>query len=538
MSDNIEYADMVPADLSDYDTLSEVLEEDNGRAWDDKVEHALAESKITEGDDMWDRFCSTILTELEGVRGGNYQSTIKGVASKLERERSTNCDQERGPPTVPEPDEPVLWDTVEECVRRNYDQRMLDVVEALCANTLVLSFTNIDNAPMLIIEGASGAGKSTGINFMEGASDELLIRADSITSPAFNSHSSDQEVHGENDLLPEIRHRVLSVSELSKLFSGDVDKVKEFWSTMASVADGDGYVKATGSQGRRGYEGDYMFAFQGATTPLPPVAWNAMGTIGGRVLFHEVVGEYDEAAIRDEFWDHDKEPAQRKSECRQIVSEFLRTKWHEAGGYGGIDWRDTDNWEPDDDVQHAIVKLAHLTAIARTPITTGDSGDWEPQTVEVYHRLRDQFVNLARARALMHGRRRVKMDDMGLIARVALSSMPKRRRPYIRWLLDPDTATERESGFASDDGRASVSDVVEYISGISRDTVLTHLKLLDRLDLLTLTDVGGENETRWLIKKHISGTQEWTEDIENTRFDHVWSIGVPFPEAYFVERDN
>lgn len=533
------YEDVLALEI-EFEQLDHYLEDDPSRVYDEKVETALA-SSYDDGQ-LWAKFEGKWLTnggpELPDVGYNSYVGRISGLSEEMEADEEGDKGETRGPPDIPEPDEPTYWDTVRECVLRNYDQEMLDVVEALCANATVLTLENIDNAPMLFAEGASGAGKSTAISFTEGASDELIIRSDDVTPAAFNSHSTDQEDEGENDLIPEIKHRVLSTSELSKLFSGDPDKIKEFWSTLASVGDGDGYIKSTGAQGRRGYEGDFMFAFQGATTPLGPVAWNAMGTIGGRVLFHEVVGEYGEASIRDSYWEHEKEPSQRKAECKRVVSEFLRTMWHEeTDGYGSVEWRDHDGWEPDESVKNAITKFAHLISLARTPMNRdNETGEWQAKTPEVYHRLVDQLVQLSRARSMIHGRRRVEMEDVGLVARVAMSSMPKKRRPFVRWLMDPETAPDRTSepgGFG--EGKTRVREVTDY-TGKSRDTVIRHLKILDTLDLLTLKDIGEGNDTEWLVSKNVSGDREWSAG-ENTRFDRIWDLGVPFPDAYFIERE-
>ena len=185
--ETINVDEMLPAEI-DYETLKRILEQDSQFAWHDTIKHALAESKITKGDDMYARFVSTMLSDLDGVGYNEYQSAIKETGEELLAERQSDSVEERGPPEVPKPDEPTDWETVQATVLRNYDEQMLDVVEALCANTLVLLFENVSNAPMLFVEGASGAGKTTVIAFMEGTSDELLIRADSITSASFKPY--------------------------------------------------------------------------------------------------------------------------------------------------------------------------------------------------------------------------------------------------------------------------------------------------------------------------------------------------------------
>lgn len=350
------------------------------RAREDDITQALAKSK-KDNDGLWAEFRKEHLTDY--LEWNEYPQYIKDEAEELaenEQDPATFDD----PPPIPEPDEPTYWEDVEDIIVDRYDRQMLDVVEALLANALVLVFENINNAPMLFIEGASGSGKTTAIRMMEPSHrDELLVRMDSLRSASFVSHSTDQDVEGTNDVLPMVKHRLLSVRELSKLFSGDPEKITEFWSELAGVGDGDGNMRATGAQGRRGYRGDYMFAFQGATTPLGPVAWNAMGTIGGRVLFHEALGDYDEAEMREGYWDREGELSERTDECRETVLEFIRTMWHiETDGYASVDWRSHDSWKPEENVQKAIVRFAHLIGLTRTPANREDEVrlDWAPAT--------------------------------------------------------------------------------------------------------------------------------------------------------------
>lgn len=500
------------------------------RAREDDITQALAKSK-KDNDGLWAEFKKEHLTDY--LEWNEYPQYIKDEAEELaenEQDPATFDD----PPPIPEPDEPTYWEDVEDIIVDRYDRQMLDVVEALLANALVLVFENINNAPMLFIEGASGSGKTTAIRMMEPShEDELLVRMDSLTSASFVSHSTDQDVEGTNDVLPMVKHRLLSVRELSKLFSGDPEKITEFWSELAGVGDGDGNMKATGAQGRRGYRGDYMFAFQGATTPLGPVAWNAMGTIGGRVLFHEALGDYDEAEMREGYWDREGELSERTDECRETVLEFIRTMWHiETDGYASVDWRSHDSWKPEENVQKAIVRFAHLIALTRTPANRED-GEWTVGTPESYWRLIDQLTHLCRARALFHGRRQVTIEDISLVARIALSTMPERRRPYVRWLMDPETAPGKDGGVKGE-GTARLNEVVEY-TGKSRQTVKTHLKLLDRLDLLSFWNDGEPNNERWMVSKHVDGDTLYGL-TESERFEHVWDLGVEVPDAYFVER--
>lgn len=287
-----EIESMTALEICEWTTIKEAAEESSDIFFDDEysqVIDALAMSKNSNGK-MWGQ-CKKNLGSVDMDVGYNTViGRIRDRADELEAQaQEKEKEEERGPAEVEEPGEPVTWEMVEEVVLENFGQKMLDNIEALCANATILVFKNVENSPMMFIEGSSGAGKSMVIEAIEDLMNELLVRIDDLTPQSIVSHGGieDDEEEGANDILPLITHRILSIREMGPLFSGNKDEIEEFWSVLAGVGDGDGRIKATGNQGLRGYTGDHMFAFQGATTYLKPHAWNAMGTVGGRILFHE-----------------------------------------------------------------------------------------------------------------------------------------------------------------------------------------------------------------------------------------------------------
>lgn len=529
----------LPEQVANLDTLRELLvdvddpEVAEERAYHGTVKHALANSKITDGDDLWRRFKGRILPDLDEVDYNAYQRAIKEEGERLQEERAERNGKDvlsQGP-DLDDPEEPTGWDEVETVVLDNYGQETLDVLEAVVCNTVCLVFENLDNAPMLFIEGPSGAGKTTIISFTESVQDELVVRVDEVSPASFHSHDPDQAEHelGQQDLLPIIKNRVMSVREMSKLFAGNPDTIREFWSKLANVSDGEGDYRASGTQGLQSYEGDYMFAFQGGTTKLPPVAWNEMGKIGGRVLFHTFIGEHDVSVAKEQFFENETAPTVRKEACQEVTGEFLRTMWNaETDGYGSVDMRDRF-WPVDDEIKNALTLFAQLTSLARVPMNRDQEGNWQRPDPEALWRPLSQYTRMAAARALIHGREEILMDDVELVARLAMSTIPAKRRPYVRWLLDPNTADGSSDSLG--EGEAWLADVVQDVPD-NEETVRNHLKLLDRIDLLQFDDIGESGQSKWRVRKQPSGDYRWSPQ---ERMDHIWELGVPRPERYFEE---
>ena len=449
--------------------------------------------------------------ESDSLNGNDFSAAIKKKTEEIVDSNSSNDVDGQGPPPVEEPDEPVYWEDVEDIALAHFDQHTLNMVEAVCANIVVLTFDNNASCPMLFLEGPSSSKKTTVLQMTEGTVGELVQRVDSITSASFVTHSTDQadDEVGENDLLPMLRHRVLSVREMSTFFSGDADSLREIWSTLASVADGDGFEKATGSQGLRGYSGDYRFAFQGATTPLGPVAWNVMGNIGGRVLFHEAKADHNVSVIKRSVYSDGIPFDQMLGECRKVVSGFLRTVWHQhADGYASVNWESGDDWIPEDEVQNATVLLAKLVSHSRTPANDYSSSGWKVSETEDYWRVTDLIKQISRAAAFMRGSRRVEMKHMELATRVALSTMPAARRPYVRMLIDPET-----------NEKMTTQDVMKY-ADVSKPTAIKYMRLMDQLGIGDLQDIGEGQKSEYLIWK-------------DPEFSNIWTTGLPFPDDYF-----
>src|SRR5262249_42069178 len=117
------------------------------------------------------------------------------------------------------------------------------------------------------------------------------------------------------------------------LFRGPEDALTETFSILAAVLDGHGYISDSGTQGRRGYTGeDYIFAWLGATTPLPTHVWKVMAQLGSRLFFYAMpegtptTDEIAHALTKDTPY---RESVQS---CHAFAGALLRARLTELGG--------------------------------------------------------------------------------------------------------------------------------------------------------------------------------------------------------------
>jgi hypothetical protein len=358
--------------------------------------------------------------------------------------------------------------TTIEDVRRvtceQFDERTWEVLEAELATLATLLIEDVDACTGLIVVGPSSSGKTTALSFLEGL-DELIYRSDDVTPRSFVSHdaSKTEDQLRKVDLLPKIAQKTLLVRDLSTWFAGEQDEVYGRMATMTTLMDGRGYTRDSGSHGGRGYTGsEYRFNFIGASTPLQPRAWAAMGNAGSRFVFHEKRGTSDIEGVVDAVLNGTSYP-EKVRRVREAVTAFVTQLWTDTGGVGSVPM------EPRRDPDIGVV-LGYLAEVIRHARAQQSAGSVHRENA---FRLVSMLNTLAQGRALLYGRRYIEVDDLNLCARIALSTMPEKRRAGIRAVLDP-----------ANGGTLTAADM-EAAAGVSRPTAI------DRMDQLAALGFGG-----------------------------------------------
>lgn len=466
-------SDVLSVDPSEHtdDELAEMYESARGTYSLEEYQQARARSIRGYTDDEFAR-------RYNRARGGLVRAREVNIATKT--------DSENAPPPITDYD-------VKEVITDEFEEEGWTVMKPLLATHATLLLDDIESSRAMMVEGQSGVGKTMLLKTFGGLTEQFCRRSN-ITPASFVSAgpSNANGNSGNTDLLPQLEGRTLAVRDAQTLFAGSEQTVRSRWSTLARIMDGDGYYRHTATHGKAGYD-DVRFNFIGATTPLSPRAWRTMGSVGQRLLFIEWPEEdYEDGWLRSIVDGGERKPVERG---RNAVQEFLRDLWTYHGDAGSVSWTEA---RMDEDIEAALERLAKVVTHARGSLHDGKANIESPK------RIGQLLHDLARGHALIHGRKHLELGDVEVCGRVALSTMPSKRRGVVRALLDPD---KQKSLTASD---------VEDILCVSRPTAR------DRIEDVTTLGLGK------LVGK--TGRGGTTKGVQ-VKSDFRWPDGLAFPDS-------
>jgi hypothetical protein len=218
-----------------------------------------------------------------------------------------------------------------------------------------------------------------------------------------------------------------------------------------------------------------------------------MGNVGNRLLFHEKRGESDTRSAVDDIVDG-SEYGTKVGRCREAVHAFLDRLWREHGGFGSIAWEAG----ADEAVKSALDYLAEVIRYARATF------NGEGVSREGPHRIIGALYDIARGHAILCGRDRVTIDDLQVCARIALSTMPAKRRPVMQELLNPINGGRLSSG------------QVETTAGISRPTTHDRMRELATLGFAILSE--SDDDGRGTKQLELLPNFEWPDSLDFPEF--------------------
>lgn len=371
---------------------------------------------------------------------------------------------------------------------------------------------------------------------------------DNFTAKSFVSHTTavKKEQLAEIDLLPKIKNKCFLTPELAPTFAAKDEDLMQSLGIMTRILDGNGYESDSGAQGHRGYSGEMMFTWVGASVDIPPKVRKYLGTLGPKLYFlrpqiiqNKTEDEYLEQIRNDDF-------SRRIAEIKAALSDYLI--WFEIipdaaidneGGLVKIVW----NSEIDDKTaQKFIIRLAqllaHLRGVAPTWDTNGTQGSdyaYTLPTIEEPDRAIQQLTNLAKGHALSQGRNYITLDDIPMIINVVLSTASKERVTIFDLLL-------------AHNGKITASKIEKSLN-MSRPTARRNM-----LELWVLRLVDKDNPEDTASAQHISLRREFswflTEEFRRLREDNRGRHGdssdtdeelkekLPLSNENFLASDN
>lgn len=298
----------------------------------------------------------------------------------------------------------------------------------------------------VILETTSGYGKTTVLQMLfpleNSGLDSYVYRSDSFTPKSFVSHVGNvtKEDLEKIDLLPRIKDKVLITKELAPLFNGKPEELRDRFAMLITILDGKGFTSDSGMHGRRGYEGDYVFNWLGATTPLKDVVHRMMSQLGTRLLFFEVPAEEPNVDTLAQYAQNDTAAA-GGPECREAVNAFL-AEFFKCLPLNSVDQEVVAVFKP---AATRIAQCAELLVNARAEVIYEDNNPVAVKPPEGPYKIVQYFRMLARGHALICGRIVVNDEDIALVAEVALSSIPGHLRPLVREFQRRETITSSEA---------------------------------------------------------------------------------------------
>jgi predicted transcriptional regulator len=375
------------------------------------------------------------------------------------------------------------WNTLHDLIIRHYP----DLWEPLKFVLVVRTVLDVDDISIPftgLILGPPGSSKSAALVMLKNL--PQIIFTDHFTPPALVSHNASvsREQLEKNDLLPRIRNRCLLTPEMGPTFT-ERDEILSHWCGIISrVADGGGYRSDSGVYAQRGYSGEYMFAWLGASIELPYRAYKHLATTGFKLYFLRLRPKRKSRVQRIDHVLKSRKHKMNTEEIRTTVTSYfcwfkicpLRKRIDESGKESAAICRIPWNFETDEskegrEIIGICTDLGELLRSLRgyvetykrssedadyptTDVTTSEqeqkkhirSTEFENDApiLEEPDRANWQLYNLARAHALTTEGRDwlVKEKDLPMVIRVALSTCTYARAKVFRLLVENDgTAT-------------------------------------------------------------------------------------------------
>jgi len=295
-----------------------------------------------------------------------------------------------------------------------------------------------------ILLGPPSSLKTVTIGLFRGC--QHTFYSDNFTAKSMVSHNSaiKRDKLKDVDMLPKLKNNFFLTPELAPMFASREEDLLETLGIMTRILDGEGYENDTGAQGHRGYSGEYMFTWLGASVDIPHRVHKALSTLGPRLFFLRLPKlkqdeDYYFKQMGEDFEEKVTEICTALYEYMAVFETHPQIAFEEDE-LPKIPLNHTKNEES---VQRIIIKLGELLAPLRAEVptweTNGTQGSeyaYSIPTIEEPMRAIRQLHNLAWAHGLTQGRDYMTEDDISLIIQVVLSTCSIERARIFDLLIE------------------------------------------------------------------------------------------------------
>lgn len=323
----------------------------------------------------------------------------------------------------------ISYDTAFNAIVAVLGEKHAEMAEICLSVILTVLLEGHDQPVGVNFVGPSGCGKTTVLKLF--TSNSHCLRRDKFTVNAFVTCASNvsEEDRRKIDLLPKMKDKCLILPELGGVISQPSKVLIETFGTLATVFDGDGMLRASGTRDVAEYDERIMFSWLGAMTNISNSVWDIMLKVGARMLFVRFpVVDFDV--------EKNPENTAKLTLAREAVSNHIDLLFnkYESDRYSVSDTSVTR------DVKQRIKRIAKLVTGCRTSIHRDkhDASDGRGEITyctESPSRLQVQLTNIAMAHAMSQDRESLNESDYEIVARIALCSMHESRIRVLSQLL-------------------------------------------------------------------------------------------------------
>jgi len=299
----------------------------------------------------------------------------------------------------------------------------------------------------LMIVGNPSSNKTTLVELLSPLKDDVF-KLDTMTSNPFSSGQRESE--NPKDLLPLLDGKCFIIKEYGTLFGRSDEMVKQLISDLVAIYDGN-YDKHSPTRGTIRYK--VYFSHIGAVTPMSLSSRERyMSAVGARLLFLRIepLGEDEKKDSMDKIWGD--ETNCNKEKVSKIVCDYCVQLKEEILNGNIISFSSG--------IKGKLNNLAELMARARGIVMSeqnffkteeGDTHNYSEVTdiqIEEPFRALKQLKKFAKCLAVVNQKKEVGDEEIAIVKRIVLSSMPVRRADALKvfsegQIFTAKTASER-----------------------------------------------------------------------------------------------